>query len=269
MFYNNKKCAITVENVYTSRRGTNVLFNSNRRYTALSFRLSGSSIFEFQNQQITAQTGSIAFIPAGADYTLYENHDELIILRLNVFGENEKTIQIINTSNPRVYTDLFSQILQLWQSGSDGYENQCNSLLYRIFGELEKSETPHPCKHYDLIKDGVVWMRTHFQSPDITVAAIANYCKISEVYFRKLFKAAFDISPLKHIHQLRIRLAMTLLEAGHYTISEISEQTGFGDQRYFASCFKKETGMTPTEYKKNIQGDIRIIRENDDPLGNR
>jgi len=266
MFYNNKNLGFSIRYVYKSKRGTQTHFASGRKITALSFRLSGYSIFEFQNKRIKAAAGSLTYIPPGVDYTLHEGMEELIIIHLNAFGQNEDTIQIINTQDPVFYADLFNRIYAIWKSKCEGYENLCLSLLYRIFGELEKSESPHHSNHYNLIKDGIVWMRTHFQSPDITVAAIANSCGISEVYFRKLFKEDFGISPLKYIHQLRVRLAMTLLEAGHYSISEISEQTGFSDQRYFASCFKKETGMTPTEYKKNNKGDIRIIRENDDHL---
>ena len=264
MFYNNKNLGFSIRYVYKSKRRTRTVFNSGRKITALSLRLSGYSIFEFQNKRMKAAAGSLTYIPPDVDYTLHEGMDELIIIHLNAFGQNEDTIQIINTQDSVLYAELFHQIYMIWESKCEGYANLCLSLLYKIFGELEKSETPHPCTHYDLIKDGVVWMRTHFQSPDVTVTATANRCGISEVYFRKLFKSAFGISPLKHIHQLRIRLAMTLLESGHYRISEISEQTGFRDQRYFASCFKKETGLTPTEYKANIQGDIRIIRENDD-----
>ena len=36
-----------------------------------------------------------------------------------------------------------------------------------------------------------------------------------------------------------------------YSIKTISEQTGFGDEKYMAKCIKKETGMTPSQYRKS------------------
>ena len=47
----------------------------------------------------------------------------------------------------------------------------------------------------------------------------------------------------------RLDVARALLTTGEYRISEIAEQTGFGnDVQYFSRSFKKATGMTPSEY---------------------
>lgn len=259
MFYNSKNRGITVRNAYRSLRDTKVFFNSGRTHTALSFRLSGYSIFEFQNKRVTAEAGSIAFIPPGVDYTIYQGNDEVIGLHLNVYGENENTIQIISSQDPGLFAELFNRIYLEWSEKRDGYENRCNSLLYTIFAELEHAENRLLDSRFRLIREGVLCMRTEFRDPEMTVAALAEKCGVSEVHFRRLFKEAYGISPLRQINLLRIQLAEELLEGGYDAIGEIAEKAGFRDQRYFSTCFKKETGITPSEYRANRCGCVRLV----------
>lgn len=42
----------------------------------------------------------------------------------------------------------------------------------------------------------------------------------------------------------------------HYTVSQIAYQIGFTDPKYFSKCFKKETGLTPSEYREKVGNGI-------------
>jgi two-component system response regulator YesN len=53
----------------------------------------------------------------------------------------------------------------------------------------------------------------------------------------------------EYISRLRMERAKALLRDGNLKTYEAAEQTGYGDPQYFSSCFKKYTGMTPSEYK--------------------
>ena len=59
------------------------------------------------------------------------------------------------------------------------------------------------------------------------------------------------MSPVEYVRNLRINRAALLLGKKELTISEIAFNTGFSDQSYFGACFKKQMGMTPSEYVKN------------------
>ena len=72
---------------------------------------------------------------------------------------------------------------------------------------------------------------------------------ISEVYFRKIFKKIYKVSPNKYINNLRLEYASQLLQSGLYRIYEISELSGFTDVKYFAKCFKEKYGISPLAYK--------------------
>ena len=77
--------------------------------------------------------------------------------------------------------------------------------------------------------------------------AKANY--ISASYLKKLFSYYAGISPKKYYHNLRTSEAERLLLSGT-TVSEISEVMNFSSPAYFTIFFKKQTGLTPTGYRK-------------------
>ena len=75
------------------------------------------------------------------------------------------------------------------------------------------------------------------------------YCRDS--YISHLFKKHCGKSIRAYTNDLRISEAKKLLKNTGLSIKEISERTGFFDSNYFSNSFKKETGVSPKEYRKN------------------
>ena len=55
--------------------------------------------------------------------------------------------------------------------------------------------------------------------------------------------------PMQYVNSYRIEKAQTLLKNTDRSITDIALAVGFDDASYFARIFKKQTGMTPREYK--------------------
>ena len=58
------------------------------------------------------------------------------------------------------------------------------------------------------------------------------------------------LSPVDLLKQMRLERAKVLLNSTTKTVSEIAYSIGFTDPKYFTKCFKKVTGMTPSEYRE-------------------
>lgn len=70
------------------------------------------------------------------------------------------------------------------------------------------------------------------------------------------FKTEYGETVLGHINKLRIRDAKYLLREQRLSITQISEVLGFTSVHYFCRLFKKETGMTTSEYIRTIKSHL-------------
>lgn len=70
---------------------------------------------------------------------------------------------------------------------------------------------------------------------------------LSEAYFQRMYKKTFQVSVSADLINARIEMAKQLLADGT-TIAETAEYCGYSSDVYFMHQFKKETGMTPTEW---------------------
>jgi len=100
-----------------------------------------------------------------------------------------------------------------------------------------------------VIRPGVTYLQEHYTEP-LTVAALADLCHVSEVYYRRLFKQAFGVSPAAYITRLRLETAANYLEHGDMSVGEIAEAVGYTAVSYFDKEFKKVYGKTPLRYRR-------------------
>jgi len=85
---------------------------------------------------------------------------------------------------------------------------------------------------------------------DLDIGSIARDVYVSPDYLRQLFRREFGESILHYIIRKRIELARTLLTTSDEPVYKIAEECGYADPYYFSRIFKKEAGMTPTQYRK-------------------
>ena len=87
-----------------------------------------------------------------------------------------------------------------------------------------------------------------FASP-VTIEDIAKNADISVSSCLRLFRNVLGTTPIKYLIHYRLqRIAEEFDHLQGATIGEIAFSHGFSDATYFDRCFKKEYGMTPTEY---------------------
>ncbi|MEG1586451.1 MAG: two-component regulator propeller domain-containing protein [Bacteroidales bacterium] len=92
------------------------------------------------------------------------------------------------------------------------------------------------------------YMEENMDNPDLSVDVFASYMGYSRSRFYKQMKSAINKTPVDFIREIRIKRATYLFDSHQYNVSEVAFMTGFSDSKYFSKVFKKETGLTPTEY---------------------
>lgn len=83
---------------------------------------------------------------------------------------------------------------------------------------------------------------------------VANHINISPSYLSALFKKQFNQNFIDYINMKKIERACELIQGGQLRIYEISYMLGFENAYYFTKVFKRNTGLTPTEYQYKCKG---------------
>lgn len=84
---------------------------------------------------------------------------------------------------------------------------------------------------------------------DLTIQKISNYLHISPSYFSMIFKKEAGETFLNYLIGIRIKAAKELMQNPDLKIFEIAERVGYPDLNYFSYFFKKNTGLSPREYR--------------------
>lgn len=84
----------------------------------------------------------------------------------------------------------------------------------------------------------------------LSLPSVAAQLNISYEYFRHCFAARYGVSPAKYLLSARISAAEKLLSGSDESCTGIAERCGFSDSSQFAMLFRRETGMSPTGYRK-------------------
>jgi AraC-like DNA-binding protein len=122
--------------------------------------------------------------------------------------------------------------------------------IYSILSLLGKNEINEYGKQVALIAPALKFMEQNPYS-SVSVEDLAAMCNISAGCFRRLFGDYTGKSPSRYKTDIKIEAAKKMLEGSATSVEQIATLLGFANSAYFCRTFKKETGLTPNEYRKN------------------
>lgn len=94
------------------------------------------------------------------------------------------------------------------------------------------------------------FMEEHIADEDLKIEELAEAVHMGRTVFYGKIKALVGMSPSDFLRRLRMQRAEELIARSKMNFSQIAFRIGFSDPKYFTKCFKKETGMTPSEYRQ-------------------
>jgi AraC-like DNA-binding protein/quercetin dioxygenase-like cupin family protein len=90
-------------------------------------------------------------------------------------------------------------------------------------------------------------------SDKLSITLICTRFYISRTRLQALFQQHSGRTFMEYISRLRVRQAKSLIREESYNITGISQLLGFSSIHYFSKVFKKETGMSPSEYARSVK----------------
>ncbi len=101
-----------------------------------------------------------------------------------------------------------------------------------------------------IVQEAVDYIQAHYNE-NISLADVSDHINISKSYLCDLFKKELNVTIINYITNLRMEKAKELLVSTDMKMYEISLQVGYNDYAYFSQIFKKLTGSTLSDYRRN------------------
>jgi AraC-like DNA-binding protein len=163
-------------------------------------------------------------------------NNSLVLSKLNEAGRILQYVQ----------SELFNQEI--------GYGTRVNNLIDELFITITRQLTrqSHPAR--DFPKTFMQLEQTLRQnlSHQWSVEEMAAVVGMGNTLFNEKVKSYSGFSPINYLINIRISEAIKLLKKKDISLTDIALDTGFYSSQHFSTTFKKLTGYTPSEFRKNI-----------------
>jgi len=222
-----------------------------RPYHAFIYTESGRMLDSFVHpvkESITADAGTLVFIPKGARYygTYLEANTSIKIIQFDIScGQLPDYLfcpKKINLPNAKSIVNAFFEAVDNTKSN---HIFHYFSLIYDLLWQIDVEHRGLP-KKYSRLAPALDDISLYPYKND-KISHYAKMCYMSEVNFRRLFREHTGKTPIEYRNELRLDKAKTMLQSGEYNVSECAELTGFSNLSFFIKLYKKKYGYTPKE----------------------
>jgi two-component system, response regulator YesN len=132
--------------------------------------------------------------------------------------------------------------------------DEFNDNIYRLFDKLSRSlEEKKTLKHEMIVNTINEIIQARYSASDLSIGSIASTLNMSDAYICRVYKQLTLRTILETIVNIRMQRARELLKDSNCAITKIAEKCGFTSSTYFYTAFKAANGVTPSDYRKNIQ----------------
>ncbi|MBR4143927.1 MAG: response regulator [Lachnospiraceae bacterium] len=122
-----------------------------------------------------------------------------------------------------------------------------------ILGVREMGDVDQDRKESAVISDAKLFMLDHFSDPNLMLQDVAKEVSMSNSRFSTVFSQQSGQTFTEYLMYLRINKAKELLRTTDEKASQIASEVGYNDSHYFSYIFKKNVGITPTDYRNQYQ----------------
>lgn len=127
-----------------------------------------------------------------------------------------------------------------------GVSSQITSILNAILSSAPGVRENLPVR--EAVTSAVAFINERFRYP-ISLQDLADHAAISPYYFTRVFRHETGVTPHQYLINTRIANAKFLLRTTEDSVKDIAIQTGWGSESTFCTAFRKNAGVTPTEYR--------------------
>ncbi len=231
----------------------------------LLYIASGKAYFHFgseENETIVTAGHMVLYRPREMQKYEYYAIDQTEVYWVHFTGSDVTNLlrkyeipikeHVFYTGTSPEYQWIFRQMIQELQNCRENYQMLLTMLLGQIFIHINRQlKEGNKATSYMLeeTERATRYFSENYNKP-ICIEEYAESRHVSACWFIRQFKHYTGMPPMQYILSVRIANAQNLLETTSYTVSEVASIIGYDNPLYFSRLFKKQLGMSPTEYRK-------------------
>lgn len=242
----------------------------------LLYVASGKAFFYFNGEPREVPAGHmVLFQPRQEQRYEYYAADRPEVYWVHFTGSDVKNIlrhydipldrNVIYSGSSATYAYLFKEMINELQTCRTGYQELLEMYLRQIFLLVQRSWEERMPTVSSYLQEEIDYARKYFNehyNEDISIEDYAQSRGMSVSWFLRNFKQMTMKSPMQYILNIRINNAVSLLETTDYNVTEISTIVGYDNPLYFSRIFKKQKGISPSDYRKTLHSDARPSNTN-------
>lgn len=233
---------------------------------------SGKAHFYFdKSEKDTVVTAGqmVIYRPKEPQRYVYYGAEQTEVYWVHFTGGNVKNIlrfygitddmRVISTGASFEYTRLFRQMIQELQRCQTHYPDLLTLLLLQLLIQIHRQIGRDHRKRDVYLEAEMELAIQHFNdnyNTDISIEEYAASRGMSVSWFIRNFKQYAHTTPMQYLVERRMTNAQMLLETTNYNIAEIGNLVGYDNPLYFSRIFRRQKGMSPTEYRN--RGDVNV-----------
>ncbi len=242
-------------------------------YAELFYVTRGGGTLQIGNERFQIVSNDCFLINPNVMHTEFSsdtNPLEYIVIglkRVTFHGEGrESRFTIVgDRSNQRVLLPYFQDILRELSLTKSGYLEVCAGILDILLLKIErKTRMDVASEDTEQVSSACAtakrFMDEHFQE-QITLDDLAQQAGISKYYLSRSFRSSFGVPPMQYLCQRRVLEAQHLLMTTDHSQDVVAMLAGFSSPSYFTQAFKRNTGITPSDYRRTLRAAKHTITE--------
>lgn len=239
---------------------------------------SGRGMMRLEDSFIPYESGMISVIPANYPHNTVSADDSESFWEY-LFVDPEKILMAMYPDDILFQQKMLEKVNKKAFFGNEREIPELSKIIYTILNEMRRkpdlyresvrgmaltlvimiarmnsdvSSMPEGLRQkngFDQVRPALEYIRDHYAMP-MKVAQIASVCHMSESHFRRLFEENIGMTPVEYLNQVRVKKACDMIKKTGSSMEEIAVKVGFTTTSTFNRNFKRVTGVSPYQWKK-------------------
>lgn len=193
-------------------------------------------------EQFMGKVKKNACSPAGMEHFLQVLVQDIMRTYQNALEEKKESLKQFLT--PYVFSDIDELLAEL-----TGWMIMFHEKIDTRFEDYRNKQK---------MQQAVRYIHENYSS-DLNMAVVSNYVSMNYSLFSFAFKQYTGTNFVNYLKELRMEEAKRLLTQTQLRVVEVSQKVGYENEKHFMKIFKSVCGVSPTEYRKNME--LRTIAE--------